>query len=221
MTSFACVCIPMSSSKDRAICMLLKAKFSLWGPVLYEINLCISLQKAAGNFCSHGKISCFSSTARWKTVKSKVRGSKNQIWITECKWYIISAKKELLLVESAEANKNWPSEINILMLLLMQPDLQGGEMKLYAFNINIFVQNSIESSLHLHRNHSLLKNKACLCVTASIRLRGEKVFKKPKQWKLSHLVSCASAPFCLWMLLWTLFFFWQGLLVSRFFGSYP
>lgn len=59
MTSFACVCIPMSSSIDRAICMLLKANFSLWGPVLYEINLCISLQKATGNFCSHGKISFF------------------------------------------------------------------------------------------------------------------------------------------------------------------
>lgn len=74
----------------------------------------------------------------------------------------------LLPVESAEVNRNWPSEMNILMLLLMQPDLQGGEMKLYAFNINNFVQNSMESSLHLHRNNFHLQNKACLCITRNL-----------------------------------------------------
>jgi len=45
-----------------------------------------------------------------------------------------------LLVESAEAKTNWPSEMNNLMLLLAQPELQGGEMKSYTFSIIFFLK---------------------------------------------------------------------------------
>lgn len=130
-----------------------------------------------------------------------------------------STKKELLVVESAEAKRNWLSEMNILMFLLMQPDLQGGKMRLYILNINI-VPNSLDSSLHLCRNHSFFENKSCLCMAASVTVKeGKKCLKRICESRLTW--------FCVQVLLFAFrycseqTFFWQGLMVPRFFSSSP